>query len=179
MRFLLYELGGKYGKQVFTPFVYKLDLPIDRLAGHEAYGDLQTLQVNLETQFESPMLPNYLSAAVISATICANTDADNLRLCAELVREGVALPGDDKAAEALLMNQWRDAMEGTELEMDDIRGLVNSLDASGIQWWNDERIRLFALPVVQICVPDSDGICGTYITYELAVDSLFAPTLEP
>ncbi len=178
-RFLLYELGGKYGEEVIAPFVYKLDLPVDRIAGHESYGDLQTLQANLEIQFESPMLPNFLSATVFSTQICKYDDPESRRLCAELVREGLGLPSDVDAAESLLMNQWRAAMEGTELKIGDVHELVSSLDARSVEWWNDERIRLFALPFVRVCVPDPDGICSTYITYELAVDTSFAEILEP
>lgn len=171
-RFLLYERGGKWEDKVVSPFLYKMDLPLSRIAGHEDYGNYDQLIMGLQAQFESPISPNKLSIGVFSEKYCANTDDVQQQLCAELAKQNIELPVDYETAKAMVMDQWDLAVHLTATQVGDIEQAVERLNAGGTTWWEDNRFILFYLPHVTVCLPGGGKpLCGTYISYEMRVDT--------
>lgn len=169
-RFLLYEPGGKWEGELVPPFLYKMDFPLSWIASHEDYGNYDQLIRGLESQFEHPILPNKLSIGVFSANHCTAANGVYQKLCAELDKQGIELPIDYKTAKAIVMDQWDLAMQRTS-EVKDVEQVIKQVNAAGTDWWEDDRFVLFYLPYVSVCLPGSPPLCGTYISYEMRIDT--------
>jgi hypothetical protein len=169
-RFLLYEPGGMWGDEVVSPFIYKMDLPLSWIGGHEDYGPYDHLIRDLEAQFEHPISPNKLIVAVFAANHCADAKNEYKKLCAELERQGIQLPPDYGTAKSMVMDQWNLAIQRTS-EVGDIEQVVEQVNMVGTDWWEDDHFVLFYLPYVSVCLPGDPPLCGTYISYEMRIDA--------
>ena len=171
-RFLLYEPGGKWRDENIPPFLYKMDLPLSWIGGHEDYGNYNELIRNLEAQLEHPISPNKLRIGVFCAKQCTDAEEVEQQLCAELDRQGIELPIDYETAESMVMDQWDLAIQRTGTQVGHIEQVVQQLNAAGTAWWEDERFVLFYLPYITVCIPDADRpLCGTYIAYNMLIDA--------
>jgi hypothetical protein len=162
-RFLMYQPDGKVKN---VPFLFKFDLPLERVGEHEEYGNYDSIIANMEWEFREPMLPNFLRSVVFSERSC---QSEKVPFCEQLKLSGIDLPADGPAAEALVMDQIADAREITNQEWSDISAVVE-LAEEGPEWWNDSRIPLLALPNLMMCNPGTG--CYTYINMELAIDTV-------
>lgn len=169
-RFLLYEPGGKWGEEVVSPFLYKMDFPLSWIGGHEDFGNYDKLIRDLEAQFEHPILPNKLMAAVFAANHCTDAKDEYQKLCAELDKQGIELPVDYDAAKSMVMDQLNRAIQRTS-EIEDVEQVIKQVNAAGTDWWADDRFELFYLPYVRVCLPGISPVCSTYISYEMRIDA--------
>lgn len=160
-RFLMYQPDGKLKS---VPFLFKFDLPLERVGEHEEYGNYDSIIANIEWEFRESMLPNFLRSVVFSELSC---QGEKVPFCEQLKSRGIELPADGPAAQALVMDQIEDAREITNQEWPDIAAVVE-LAEQGPEWWNDSRIPLLALPNLMTCIPGTG--CYTYINMELAID---------
>jgi hypothetical protein len=174
-RFLLYERGGKWEGEVIPPFLYKMDLPLSQIGTHNDYGDYNQIIRNLETQFENPIVPNKLRIAVFSANTCLDTRDVYQQLCEELARQNVELPVDYKAAEAMVLDQWKLAIQQTATKIVYVEQMIGSIGTIGTDWWEDDRFVLFYLAPITICLPEDQQVCGTYTSYEMLIDPFLVP----
>lgn len=160
-RFLMYQPDGKLKS---VPFLFKFDLPLERVGEHEEYGNYDSIIANIEWEFREPMLPNFLRSVVFSELSCQD---EKVPFCEQLKASGIELPADGPAAEALVMDQIAAARETTNREWPDISAVMEIAE-QGPEWWNDSRIPLIALPNLMTCIPGTG--CYTYINMELAID---------
>ena len=160
-RFLMYQTDGKVKN---VPFLFKFDLPLERIGEHEEYGNYDSIIANIEWQFREPMIPNFLRSVVFSELSC---QGEKVPFCEQLKSSGIELPADGPAAEGLVMDQITAARETTNQEWPDIAAVVEVAE-QGPEWWNDNRIPLLALPNLMTCIPGTG--CYTYINMELAID---------
>jgi hypothetical protein len=165
-RFLMYERGGKRDSEVFVPFLFKFDLPLEWVGEHEEYGNYDSIINKIELEFQEPMVPNFLRMVVMSELEC---QGEIITFCEQLNSSGINLPADVPAAEALVMDQIVAARETTNREWPDITTVVEVAE-QGPEWWNNNRIPLLALPRVTTCIPENR--CATFINMELAIDTM-------
>lgn len=164
VRFLMYERGGKREGEVFVPFLFKFDLPLEWVGEHEEYGNYDSIIGKIVWEFREPMVPNFLHIVVFSELGC---QGENVPFCEQLKSNGISLPADGPAAAALVMDQIAAARDTTNREWPDIAAVVE-LAEHGPEWWNDSRIPLLAIPRLTTCIPGTG--CATYINMELAID---------
>jgi hypothetical protein len=166
-RFLMYERGGQQGEERIEPFLFKFDLPLVWIGLHDEYGIYESILASIEFEFQTPIVPNFLSMAVLTTGAC---QGESDPFCKQLVSQGVVLPADELSAEALIMNQIVAARKITSREWSDITRVVEVASDQGPDWWNNPNIPLFVLPRITTCIPETG--CATYANMELAIDTL-------
>jgi hypothetical protein len=160
-RFLMYQPVGKLKS---VPFLFKFDMPVEWVGEHEEYGNYDSIIADIEWEFREPMIPNFLKMAILSKLNC---QGETVPFCEQLKANGVDLPADGHAAEALVMDQIESARKTTSREWRDIAAVVEVAE-QGPEWWNDSRIPLLAIPRVTTCIPENR--CATFSNMELAID---------
>lgn len=170
-RLLFYEPAGQVGPEGLPAFVYKMDLPLVWIGGHEDYGRYDEIRTNLATQFIQPILPNTLDYFVTDQAICDTPTDRELTLCARLAAEGVSLPADAAAARDVILDPWRAASAASPADPADMLAFIEGLADWRRSWWDDPRVVLVDSERRVLCPSAGRGECYPIRVADLNVDA--------